>query len=358
MITAFTGDTVVYPHTHYKMNLGATIKVNKFGVGIIFTAVVMVAVIYRYGSSTNLERSASSMVSLRDLLSAAIDSAQRGGKIVYAIREAVSLHEKSKGKTKEGANDPVTDGDIQSHLTMYYSLKKAFPSLEIISEEHSVSVDTSKIPPASTHNLEVISVITDDIVVPAQDIQVWIDPLDATQEYTENLREYVTTMVCVAVKGHATIGVIHKPFSKFTAWGWAGKGVSPQLQASVSQGGPKDEIAHIIVSRSHAGEVESVAKAAFGDKTQVIHAGGAGYKTLAVIQGDADAYVHVTLIKKWDLCAGNAVLNALHGNMTTLSGQSIDYSSNERKKIEGRVGHAAWPQILFTKTTRPQKEYL
>lgn len=62
-----------------------------------------------------------------------------------------------------------------------------------------------------------------------------------------------------------------------------------------------------------------------------------GYKTLEVIQGNADAYVHVTLIKKWDLCAGNAILNAVHGNMTTLDGLPIDYSSKEQYKNDGGV---------------------
>lgn len=54
-----------------------------------------------------------------------------------------------------------------------------------------------------------------------------------------------------------------------------------------------------------------------------------------MIQGDADAYVHSTAIKKWDLCAGNAILNALQGKMTTLDGASIDYSSREMYKNEG-----------------------
>lgn len=38
----------------------------------------------------------------------------------------------------------------------------------------------------------------------------------------------------------------------------------------------KDDTAHIIVSRSHAGDVKAVATAAFGDKIEVIPAGGAG----------------------------------------------------------------------------------
>ena len=61
-----------------------------------------------------------------------------------------------------------------------------------------------------------------------------------------------------------------------------------------------------------------------------------GFKTLQVIQGKADAYVHVTRIKKWDICAGDAILNAVQGQMTTLHNTLIDYSfSLSEKNDEG-----------------------
>ena len=60
-----------------------------------------------------------------------------------------------------------------------------------------------------------------------------------------------------------------------------------------------------------------------------------GYKTLEVIKGNQDAYVHTTLIKKWDICAGNAILSSLDGKMTTLDGKHIDYRSGNYAKNEG-----------------------
>lgn len=89
---------------------------------------------------------------------------------------------------------------------------------------------------------------------------------------SENLQEYVTTMVCVAIQGKPIIGVIHLPFSNRTVWAWIGHGMSPDIQIAKS---PSSDT-KIIVSRSHQGDVEKVAKEAFGTAAKVIPAGGSG----------------------------------------------------------------------------------
>lgn len=64
----------------------------------------------------------------------------------------------------------------------------------------------------------------------------------------------------------------------FLVWGWVGKGTSnPSLGSKVKQNNA-EKAPTIIVSRSHAGKVKEVARAAFGPDTQVESAGGAGKK--------------------------------------------------------------------------------
>ncbi|XP_047223938.1 inositol monophosphatase 3 isoform X1 [Girardinichthys multiradiatus] len=272
-------------------------------------------------------------VDLRDLLAVSVEAAQLGGKEVKRVREEDSLNEKSKGETKEGAKELLTMGDLQSHRKMFNLIKNTFPEITVHSEESDSEAD-----PVTWSRY-----IPDDILklekgreVSADSITVWIDPLDATQEYTEKLVKYVTTMVCVALEGKPVIGVIHQPFTGFTAWAMVGQGTNMASRSDYNVNPPK-----VIVSRSHSGEVTNFLHTAFGNSTTIIPAGGAGYKVLSLLKmhsgqpepiDEADVYVHITYIKKWDICAGAALLNALGGHMTTLKGENIDYSGTPLNK--------------------------
>lgn len=135
-------------------------------------------------------------------------------------------------------------------------------------------------------------------------------------------------MVCVAIRGEPVIGVIHNPFTQKTFWAWKDVAVSTSLRKILDSPVSKMVAAknpHIVVSRSHSGKVKDMLMKAFGDETPIKEAGGAGYKVLEVVFGNATNYIHLTEIKKWDLCAGNAILSALKGKMTTLKNQPILY---------------------------------
>ncbi|XP_056600446.1 inositol monophosphatase 3 [Triplophysa dalaica] len=302
-------------------------------IGIAVFCLLAAGVIYHLYAGVLSSRFASfrqkSTVDLRDLLALSIEAAELGGLEVKRIREDDTLEEKTKGKTKEGASELLTKGDLNSHRKMFYLIKNTYPHIQVNSEEHDNAEGEATI---WTRNIpkEILEKVSEGKKVSAERITVWIDPLDATQEYTENLRKYVTTMVCVAVDGDPVIGVIHKPFTGYTAWGFVGKGASVAPRASYNTNSPK-----VIVSRSHSGTVKKFAQTAFGNNTEIIPAGGAGYKVLALLDPNdeehekADIYIHVTFIKKWDICAGDAILKSVGGQMTTLKGEQIDYTGSE-----------------------------
>ncbi|XP_062536486.1 putative inositol monophosphatase 3 [Armigeres subalbatus] len=313
------------------MNLGGSIRINKFGVLIITILLVFLVYYISTGKSRNSNYALNknpNEVNLRKLLIGSIQAAQRGGLEVVEVSKSPDFNVQSKGKTKEGANDPVTDADFRSHCVMASGLHRIFPKLKIISEEDGEGkscpdVKLFDLDPTVIHESSNVP----DEIVGIEDVTVWIDPLDATQEYTENLFMYVTTMVCVAIKGVPTIGVIHNPFTKKTVWAWADKTVSEPLNVIKRDEDVKHPV--VIVSRSHSGNVNILAKDVFGKNSHIIPAGGAGYKVLQVLHNNATAYLHSTAIKKWDICAGNAILAAIGGRMTTQQNQDISYSDKD-----------------------------
>lgn len=333
------------------MALGGSVRINKCGVVIASITICLLFYYMLYNGSSAPYRRLDDQVNLRKLLIAGIQAAQLGGlEVLYASND---IQAKSKGRTKEGANDPVTNADLRSHCAMERGLKRLFPKVTVISEELADCSESNHIELDPTVIEEDIY-LPDDHLVNAGDVTVWIDPLDATQEYTgkytgnifitfrsscssfcyifpESLFEYVTTMVCVAVNGIPSIGIIHNPFTAKTVWAWDGVAVASSLKSIRDAPINRMQAAKnpkVMISRSHTGDVENLLKVAFGENVPITKAGGAGYKVLQVVYGNATNYIHATNIKKWDICAGNAILNALNGDMTTLKNQPIRFGSD------------------------------
>ncbi|KAJ8974601.1 hypothetical protein NQ317_019346 [Molorchus minor] len=304
------------------MNLGGVIHINKKG--ICGLGLLLIILLLYYNKDTALDTIKPKTINLYKLLNVAIKAAENGGKEVVRVKDNIEI--KTKGLTKEGQVDSVTTADFLSHCSMTKTLKHFFPTLKVISEEAKATCDINQ---SIDYSLQDVDKSLLDEYVQEEDITVWIDPLDATQEYTEKLFNYVTTMVCVAVKEKPVLGIIHKPFNTTTSWAWVHKMTSKDLTQSEGHKNTKhDGPLKVVVSRSHSGQIQEVLKKNFNKDFQLISAAGAGYKTLQVATGIVDAYLHITVIKKWDICAGNAILDALGGKMSTKFNKDIDYSSN------------------------------
>jgi len=116
------------------------------------------------------------------------------------------------------------------------------------------------------------------------------------------------------------------------AWAWVGVDYSTiKRDENILLESHKPNIDEIIVSRSHAGQVHEILQNIYRDKQyKIIEAAGSGYKTIQILEEYADYYLHITPIKKWDVCAPDAILRANHGTMTTLTNQTINYDHQNK----------------------------
>jgi len=62
-------------------------------------------------------------------------------------------------------------------------------------------------------------------------------------------------------------------------------------------------------------------------------AGGAGFKALELVEGRADAYAHARGIRKWDICAADALLRASGGRLTDWRGARVCYCAPRAARL-------------------------
>ena len=108
----------------------------------------------------------------------------------------------------------MTDGDMLSHRAMYYGLLKGFPNLNVISEEDDpepIDMSTVDVPKKTDSGVDAIISDGDDVLVPIDEVDVWIDPLDATQEVSVfspgmsrlliRIQKLFSVLNCLTLKG-------------------------------------------------------------------------------------------------------------------------------------------------------------
>ncbi|UUX94326.1 3'(2'),5'-bisphosphate nucleotidase CysQ [Aquabacterium sp. J223] len=145
--------------------------------------------------------------------------------------------------------------------------------------------------------------------------RVWvIDPLDGTREY-EQRRDDWAVHVGLAVDGRPALGAVALP---------------PLGLVLDSGGGPSPAAApagrrhRLVVSRSRAPAwTDPVARALDAELWPM---GSAGAKAMAVVRGEAEAYLHDGGQHEWDSCAPVAVALAAGLHCSRLDGSPLVYN--------------------------------
>ncbi|SCX46077.1 3'(2'),5'-bisphosphate nucleotidase [Klenkia marina] len=161
--------------------------------------------------------------------------------------------------------------------------------------------------------------------------RVWIvDPLDGTKEYRAGDRHDWAVHVALWERrsgGRAGDAVGDATGGDLTV---AAVGLPALGEVVVTDPAPvvppvPDGPLRVAVSRSRAPEVSRAAAAALDGV--LVPLGSAGYKTLAVVRGEADAYVHAGGMHQWDSAAPVAVARAAGLHTSRLDGSPLVYNA-------------------------------
>ena len=146
--------------------------------------------------------------------------------------------------------------------------------------------------------------------------RVWIiDPLDGTREYSEGRSDWAIH-VALSVDGVAQVGAVALP----------GLGVVLDT-AQPPPVPPAPEGLKILVSRSRPPDVASRAAEMLG--AELVGMGSAGAKAMAVVRGEAHAYVHAGGQYEWDSAAPVAVAQAAGFHVSRLDGSPMIYNQRD-----------------------------
>jgi 3'(2'), 5'-bisphosphate nucleotidase len=165
--------------------------------------------------------------------------------------------------------------------------------------------------------------------------RVWIvDPLDGTREYGEHGRHDWAVHVALWSAGELSAAAVALP------------GLGEVLLTDPAPAHPSraDGPVRVAVSRTRPPAVAVVVAAALDG--ELVPLGSAGYKTVAVVRGEVDAYVHAGGMYQWDSAAPVAVARAAGLTTCLLDGSPLVYNDPEpslpdlvvcRPELAGRV---------------------
>lgn len=238
-------------------------------------------------------------------------------------------------------SSPVTEADRCAEEIILAILGRAFPEIPVIAEE---SVAAGAVPDISRQFF-------------------LVDPLDGTKEFI-NRRSDFTVNIALIREGEPVSGIVFAPARKVGYIAEGGKATKFHVaddfvitEIKEIRCRERPETLTAVASRSHACSqtTDFLHKNAIVDCTSV----GSSLKFCLVAEGLADVYPRFGRTMEWDTAAGDAVLRAAGGRVTTIDGQPFLYGKRRQPDDcdfanPGFIGWGHDCRPFFAEADRPQ----
>lgn len=243
--------------------------------------------------------------SLLDLARSLIPVVRAAGAIeLKYYNEGADVIDKADGS-------PVTLADQEAEALIAAKLAALAPQIPMVGEE---SVAAGTIPDISAGRF-------------------WlVDPLDGTKEFITGGGDF-TVNIALLENFVPVMGIIYAPVSDELYFGAEGKAFA------VIKGGAEKEISTrpapgegitVVASKRH-GDPERLQDFLKDQKVAGLFNRSSSLKFCAIAAGEADLYPRLGPTSEWDTAAGEAILRAAGGSVTTLDGQPMPYGKADRK---------------------------
>ena len=219
----------------------------------------------------------------------------------------MKIYEKEITPKYKNDFSPVTEADVIAENIIIAGLKTIAPEVPIIAEE---SFSSGHSPNINKNHF-------------------WlVDPLDGTHEFVEKNDEFTVNIGLIEDK-RPICGVVHAPVLQKTYSGIVGVGAHYRFKAGQPKQinirpAPKDGVT-IVSSRRH-GDKMRIETLLEGRRIKKMTTMGSSLKFCIVAEGNADLYPRFGRTMEWDTAAGQAVLEAAGGRVTTLNVAPFRYA--------------------------------
>ncbi len=212
------------------------------------------------------------------------------------------------GEALKADGSAVTDADLAAESIILALLKQHFAEIPVIAEEEAAA---GRIPECGGKFF-------------------LVDPLDGTREFLSRNGEF-TVNIALIEACQPVMGVVSAPALGLLYAGAQGLGARRGRIVSgdvvdwqaVRVRPPAPDGLDVIASRSHLSPETEAFIERFAVKSML--PAGSSLKFCRVAEGAADLYPRLSRTMEWDTAAGDAVLRAAGGRVSTLNGQALLY---------------------------------